>query len=515
MQREAMLSVLGEREFDLLVIGGGATGAGAALDAATRGLSVALVERADFSSGTSSRSTKLIHGGVRYLEQAVKKLDRGQLHLVREALRERAVLLRIAPHLTRPLPLLTPLYHWFEVPYMYTGLKMYELLAGKANLAPSAYVGRRRALERYPMLQSKGLRGGVLYYDGQFDDARMNVALALTAAEQGATVANYVEVEELTKEAGRLSGAVVRDKLGGSAITVRARAVINATGPFSDAVRLLDDPAAEPMLSVSSGVHIVLDRRFAPPDTGLLIPRTQDGRVLFVLPWQGHTLIGTTDESAPLEDDPQASEREIEYLLEHVRNYFDLPVGRDDVLSAWSGLRPLVAQGAGEGTAALSRDHVIVTSESGLVTITGGKWTTYRRMAEDAVDRAVEVAGLEPLRGSGTFDLPLHGGAGFRRDRPEPLPGDLDDDIATHLRHAYGDRAPAVAALAAEGLAERLAPGHPFIEAEVVYGARHELACTVRDVLDHRTRLSFLDEAAALAAEPRVRELLEAAHTPA
>src|SRR5690606_24529598 len=353
---------LATESFDVLVIGGGATGAGTALDAASRGLKVALVERSDFAAGTSSRSTKLVHGGVRYLEQAVKHADRSQFSLVREALRERAVLLRNAPHLARPLPLLTPIYGALELPYYFTDLKLYDMLAGKANLAPSRLLGRPEAAERFPMLKRDGLRGAVEYHDGQFDDARMNVTLALTAAEHGAVVTNHAEVVSLVQRGGRVAGA--------------ARVVVSATGPFADAIRRRDDPDAPDMLKTSAGVHVVLPARFSPPDTGLLIPRTEDGRVLFLLPWLGHTLVGTTDNPAPVEADPVASDADVEYILRHVRRYFDLPVEAADVLSAWSGLRPLVEPeaGGGEGkaTARLSRDHVIATSGSGLVTVTGG-----------------------------------------------------------------------------------------------------------------------------------------------
>ena len=373
MNREEHLQRLKTQSFDLLVIGGGATGAGVALDAVSRGLSVALVERDDFSAGTSSRSTKLIHGGVRYLEQAVKKFDRTQFNLVRDALKERAILLKIAPHLSRELPLVTPLYNWLEVPYYMTGLKLYDALAGKAKLQPSRFVDAQEALNRFPMLKPEGLRGGVLYYDGQFDDARMNVSIALTAASLGAAVANHVEVTALCKEKeeGVISGAALRDTLTGEGWEVNAQVVVNATGPFTDAVRHMDDPDAPAMLSASSGAHIILDERFSPPATGLLIPQTEDGRVLFLLPWLGHTLIGTTDHPAPITPNPEATEEDIAYILRHVHRYFSLPVSRADVKASWSGLRPLVSDPSASDTARLSRDHVINISPSNLLTIAG------------------------------------------------------------------------------------------------------------------------------------------------
>lgn len=522
---------LRREKFDVVVVGGGATGTGVALEAASRGLRTALLERHDLSSGTSSRSTKLVHGGVRYLEQAVKHADRSQFHLVREALRERAILLQNAPHLAHPLALLTPIYGALELPYYFTGLKLYDMLAGRANLRPSRLVNREQAVERFPMLKHEGLRGAVEYHDGQFDDARMNVALALTAQREGAVVLNYMRVLDLIKEEGRVRGVVAQGESGedDGPIEVRAEVVVNATGPFVDSLRQLDDPSTAPILETSSGIHIVLPHRFSPPATGLLIPKTEDGRVLFLLPWLGHTLVGTTDNPAPVEEDPQASEADVEYILRHVRQYFDLPVERSDVLATWSGLRPLVQQDAlvtvadrdashhprqsahrGGGTARISRDHTILVSPSGLVTVTGGKWTTYRRMAEDTVAAAIEHGGLTPQRESVTADLKLVGAEAFVDDGGEGLVRDfqLPPDVAHHLLHAYGDRAADVARLAAAGLGERLSPAHPYLEAEVVYGRDFEFARTADDVLQRRTRLGVLDEAAAREARPRVEELL-------
>ncbi len=510
--REALGS--GER-FDLLVIGGGATGAGVALDAVSRGLRVALIERDDLAAGTSSRSTKLIHGGVRYLEKAVKGLDRSQFALVRDALHERAVLIRNAPHLCHALPLVTPLYRWLQVPYIMTGLKLYDLLAGRANLGSSRFLSAPAAKQRFPQLKSEGLRGGVMYYDGQFDDARMNVAIAMSAVERGAVVVTHAEVTALHRQAGRLSGASVHDRVDGSDVEVRARAVVNAAGPYGDAVRRLSDPEAAPMLNASSGVHIVLDGRFAPPDTGLLIPETEDGRVLFLLPWLGSTLVGTTDQPAAVVDDPQATEGEIEYILRHVARYFDVPVGRDDVKAAWSGLRPLVSDPKAADTAKLSRDHVIHVDDAGLVTIAGGKWTTYRRMAADTVNAAVAAGGLGAVAPSATVDLRLVGAERFDPAGAAALEArGFATDVAQHLHHAYGDRAGMVADLADAGLGATLTEGHPNLEAEVVYAQQHELAVTARDVLHHRTRLAFLDEAAAETARPRVEALLERGAVP-
>lgn len=506
MERTQLLEKLASETFDVLVIGGGATGAGVALEAASRGLKTALVERYDFAEGTSSRSTKLIHGGVRYLELAIKTFDKVQLNLVRDALHERAIMLRNAPHLARPLWLLTPLYRVWEVPYYYTGLKLYDLLAGRARLQPAQYISAKGTLERFPLVNPEGLKGSVAYQDGQFDDARFNVELALTAAQQGAVVLNHVEVTGLLKQNGRLSGAAVKDRLSDKQVEVSARVIVNATGPFSDRIRHLDDPEAPPLLKASSGIHIVLDKKYSPSDTGLLIPKTEDGRVVFVLPWLGGTLVGTTDDPAPVVDHPKVTEEEISYVLRQVRPYLgDIP--REAVRASWSGLRPLIARPEAD-TARLARDHLIQQSASGLLTLTGGKWTTYRKMALDLVNYAVKKFGLTAGE-SRTERLPLVGGQGFEPNGARKLEQmGFSPDVAEHLHRAYGARAATVAQLAAEGYGNRLAVAWPYLEAEVVYAVRHEMACAPLDVLARRTRLAFLDTSAALGAVPRVAELM-------
>jgi len=510
MNRKETIERLKQDHFDILVIGGGSTGSGIALDAAARGLKVALVEMEDFGSGTSSRSTKLIHGGVRYLEQAVWRLDRGLLELVRDALRERAALLQNAPHLARPIPLIIPLYNPLHLPYYWFGLKVYDALAGKANIGPSRYLSPAETLRRFPVLQPRGLLGGLLFYDGQFDDARLNVGLALTAIEHGAAILNHTTVTDLIKDDGHLIGASVRGVGEEGEWKIRAASVINATGPLSDQIRWLDDPQVSPMLRVSSGTHIVLDGKFSSPETGLLIPKTEDGRVLFVLPWLSHTIIGTTDSDAEPTNEPPVGEDDIEYILRHAQRYFAGSVGTDDVKAAWSGLRPLVADPSQSDSARLSRDHVIMEGPSGLITIAGGKWTTYRKMAEDAVDYAVGRSGAEPAPPSRTAQLPIVGAADYDPNLAARLQTHygLDSDVASHLNRSYGDRAERLAKLAGEGLNGRLAVGHPYIEAEVVWAARVELAQTPLDVLARRTRIAFLDQAAAIEALPRVAELL-------
>lgn len=501
--RQELWQQLTHHSFDLLVVGGGASGAGVALEAVLRGLKVALVERHDFSEGTSSRSTKLLHGGVRYLELAVKQLDRVQLNLVRDALHERTTLLRLAPHLSHPLWLLTPLYRTWEIPYYGIGLKLYDLLAGTARLEASRIFSAQAARQHFPGLIPDGLRGAVAYQDGQFDDARFNLALVQTALEEGATLLNYCEVTALLKNEGKLTGAVVRNGLTGQEGEVRARVVVNATGPFGDALRQLDDPQTEPILRASSGAHLILDSRYSPPDTGLLIPRTEDGRVLFVLPWQGMTLVGTTDDPAQPVDHPGVSEQEVTYMLRQLQPYLGT-IPRSEVRAVWSGLRPLIARPQAD-TARLARDHLIQKSPSGLLTLTGGKWTTYRKMALDLVNYAVQQFDLK----AGPARSETHLLTGAHRFRPG---GEVDlvqrfsltPQAAHTLYHTYGDRTDQVVALGSSPLVE----GWPMTQGQVIYAARHEQAQTPMDVLARRTRLAFLDQRAAQQALPRVGQLL-------
>ncbi len=510
MQREALLKKLKTEHFDLLVIGGGATGCGIALDAASRGLKVALVERDDFASGTSSRSTKLIHGGVRYLEQAVKKFDRGQFKLVKEALHERATLLRLAPHLSHPIPLVTPLYKRWEIPYYWIGLKLYDRLAGKRNLRPSRFLSKKQTIQTFPMLKSKKLRGAVLYYDGQFNDARMNLSIALTAVQQGATVLNHVSVLELKKENGKLVSALVRDEETGESFPIHAKVFVNAAGPFADKIRKMDNPLSPPLLKASSGIHIILSKNFSPPDTGLLIPETEDGRVLFLLPWLGHTLVGTTDNPAEIEENPKPKQVEIDYILRQVSRYYEQTIQHSDILAAWCGLRPLVNNPKASDTAKISRDHFIEATPSGLFTITGGKWTTYRKMSEDLVNHSIKQADLKPERSSQTEKIPLIGASQFSNDLVSLLQEKfrLDQDIAQHLVYSYGDKALEVAQLSQSGYHARLALSHPHIEAEIIYATQKEMACSAVDLLARRTRLAFLDANAAWEALPRVLALM-------
>lgn len=479
--------------WDIVVIGGGATGMGIAVDAATRGYRVALVEQHDFGKGTSSRSTKLVHGGVRYLAQ-------GNLSLVREALHERGLLRQNAPHLVHDLPFVIPCYRWGERPYYGIGLKLYHWLAGKLAFGPTRWLSRAETLRRLPGVKPEGLRGGVVYSDGQFDDARLLINLATTAINAGAVVLNYVRAVRLLRDdAGKLTGVMVQDQETGAQAELAARAVINATGPFCDEVRHLDDPAAPPLLARSQGAHLVLDRSFLPAACALMVPKTSDGRVLFAIPWHGHTLIGTTDvpiEGAPLEPVPLAEE--IEFILETAGQYLAKKPTRADILAQFAGIRPLVKAGRAKNTAALSRDHTIHFDPSGLVTITGGKWTTYRNMAEDCVNRLIAHHQVEAKGNCITQTLKVHG-SDPAAERFGPLA-------------VYGADAPAIQTLGQEHPEWQmpLHPDLPYCAAEVVWAARAEQARTVEDVLARRTRALFLNARAAVAMAPRVAELLAA-----
>ncbi|KAJ3214054.1 mitochondrial glycerol-3-phosphate dehydrogenase [Clydaea vesicula] len=517
--------------FDLLIIGGGATGSGCAVDAATRGLKVALVEKDDFASGTSSRSTKLVHGGVRYLEKAFMEADYEQYKLVKEALYERSVFLKTAPYLSYQLPIMLPIYKLWKVPYYWAGSKAYDLLAGGEGLSRSYFLSKRKALEAFPMLKEGGLVGAMVYYDGAHNDSRMNVALILTAVKQGATVANHVEVTKLIKKRREtllgkfnfgqeeICGAVVRDTFTGESWTIKAKGIINATGPFSDSIRKLDNDKVGGIVSPSTGVHIILPGFYSPAHMGLLDPATSDGRVIFFLPWEGNVIAGTTD--TPISEvtpNPIPTEKEISWILQEVENYLnpDIKVRRGDVLAAWSGIRPLVRDPSAKDTAGLVRNHMINVSDSGLLTIAGGKWTTYRAMAADTIDKAIEVFDLQCTEACTTEDVPLVGTHGWSKNMFVQLIQHfgLETSVAEHLSNSYGDRSWNVASMASLSgqrwpvFGKRLVPYYPYIEAEVRYACRNEYACTAVDVLARRTRLAFLNAYAAFDALPRVIEIM-------
>ncbi|HTR25421.1 MAG TPA: glycerol-3-phosphate dehydrogenase/oxidase [Terriglobales bacterium] len=492
MNRNDMLARLRGHShvWDMIVVGGGATGVGVAIDAASRGYDVLLLEQSDFGKGSSSRSTKLAHGGVRYLGQ-------GNVGLVLEALKERGLLFENAPHIVHELAFVVPNYDWWEAAFYGLGLKVYELLAGKYGLGATRILSREETLQYLPTLKTDGLRGGAVYYDGQFDDARLLIHLVATAREQGATLLNYVEVAGLTKNAaGVVNGVRARDVETGEEFQAAARIVINATGAFSDRLRLEAEADAKPMIAPSQGVHLVFDSAFLSGESAIMVPQTNDGRVLFAIPWHGQVLVGTTDtaiQSVSLE--PSAMGEEIDFILSTAGEYLAKPPSRSDVLSVFAGVRPLVRAANGAATSALARDHVIQVGRSGLLSVMGGKWTTYRRMAEDCVDQAAPLAGL-PERPCQTQSLHIHG----FHERAEEF-GSLS---------IYGFDAIAIRELA-EGhpeLGQRLHPALPYIKAEVVWAARHEMARTVEDVLARRTRALFLNVRAATEIATDVAELM-------
>lgn len=520
--RQEILQSLQEEEFDMLVVGGGATGTGVALDAVTRGLKTGLVEKFDFSSGTSSRSTKLIHGGVRYLQKAIFNLDIEQYRMVKEALHERANLIDIAPHLASPFPIMLPVYKWWQLPYFWAGIKMYDVVAGRQVLKPSYVLSKTKALELFPMLKKDKLVGALVYYDGQHDDARMNVALAITAVRYGASVSNYVEVVNINKTVDvngneRVCGARVKDSLTGKEWDVKAKCVVNATGPYTDSVRTMSNKDTQKICQPSSGVHIVLPDYYSPESMGLLDPATSDGRVIFFLPWQNVTLAGTTDSPCQVTDYPQPTEAEIQFILKEIRNYLspDVEVRRGDVQSAWSGIRPLVSDPNKADTQSIARNHIIEVSPEKLITIAGGKWTTYRHMAEETVDAAVVSCGLQTTSGCRTKGLLLDGAHGWSPTLFIRLVQDfgLENQVAQHLAATYGDKAIKVAKLSTltgkrwPVVGKRLHDEYPYIEGEVKYAVR-EYACRAIDIVARRTRLAFCNVYAAKEALPEICNIM-------
>ena len=476
--------------WDVVVIGGGATGLGTAVDAASRGYRTLLVEQHDFAKCTSSRSTKLVHGGVRYLRQ-------GNVRLVLEALHERELLMRNAPHLVHPLSFLVPVYRWWEAPFYGVGMKLYDMLAGRLGVGRTRLVSRRRSLELISTLEGVGLHGGVCYQDGQFDDSRLAINLAQTVWDHGGFALNYAPVTGLLKSGGRVCGVRLRDEETGAEHEVQAKAVVNATGVFCDEVRLLDDPETTRMVALSQGAHVVLPRDFLPGETALMVPSTSDGRVLFAIPWHDRVVVGTTDTPLPTATlEPKPFEDEIDFILRTAGEYLTRKPHRGDVLSAYAGLRPLVQKIGAKSTAAMPRDHTVMVSDSGLVTVTGGKWTTYRKMAEDTVNRAEQVADFAP-RTCVTETLAIHGASAA-------APGDSLD--------VYGADAAAIRKMldADPAMGARLHASLPYVKAEVIWSARNEMARSVEDVLSRRTRALLLDARASIEAAPMVASLMAA-----
>lgn len=512
MNRDAMRQKLKTEQYDVLIIGGGATGAGAALDAANRGLKVALIERFDFASGTSSKSTKLLHGGVRYLEKAVFNLDKQQYDLVMEGLMERETLFQIAPHLTRPIEIITPIYTLWEIPYYWMGLKAYDWIASSTTLPKSGYLSPSQISEKIPQIHTDGLTGGVVYYDGQFNDTRFNITVIKSAMALNAVVFNYAEVDSLKyNENGKISGATIHDKIAGEKFDINALVVINATGPYADSIRKMDDPQITPIIMASSGTHIILDKKLMPVHAGLLIPKTKDGRVIFMLPWEQNVLVGTTDNPAVVSDHPNPTKEDVQYLLSYVKEYLDIQVEPSDVRSVWTGIRPLVQSPSAKDTASLVRDHFIEESASGLITITGGKWTTFRRMAEDVVNKATEK--LKKGSDASTTQLRLIGCKGYYPSLPSGLVDQfgITNEIAEYLVSSYGSVAQNILEKGkSKSLNILLAEGHPMLLAEVQWALEEEMVQKPMDILARRTRLATLDVHAAKAALPKVTEMMRA-----
>jgi len=492
MKRNSILKKIRKKikEWDVVIIGGGATGLGCAVDAASRGYKTLLLEQVDFSKGTSSRSTKLVHGGVRYLQQ-------GDVSLVFEALKERGLMFKNAPHLVRNQSFVIPTYDWWGGPFYTVGLKVYDLMAGKLGLGPSKHLCREEAIEALPTVEKDGLKGGVIYHDGQFDDARMAVSLALTAIDYGATVLNYCKVIQLLKDGELINGVLAQDEETGEEIEIKSKTVINATGVFADEILQLDEPDKKDMITPSQGIHLILNREFLPNDFAIMVPQTADGRVMFAVPWHNHVVVGTTDtliENHSLE--PVALQKEVDFVLETAGQYLVKRPTRKDVLSVFAGLRPLAKpEDEKKATKEISRGHKILISVSGLITIIGGKWTTYRKMAEDTIEKAIMLGGL-PERECVTRHMPIHG---FRMDS-DPL-----DAMAV-----YGLDKEEILALAEEdnSLGEFVSEKLKILKVQIVWAVRQELARTVEDVLARRTRALFLDARESIRIAPQVAEIM-------
>src|SRR5579863_1546099 len=500
-------------KFDLCVIGGGATGAGCALDAQLRGLRTLLLDAGDFASAASSASTKLVHGGVRYLEQAVKNLNLEEYRMVKNALRERLYMLANAPQLAHPAHFLVPVYSWALAGYYLIGMKMYDAVAGESNLFPSTFLSREETLKRMPGLKSQGLRGAVCYSDGQFDDARYDLALVETFTEAGGVALNYARVKSLAHEvSGKLAAAIVRDQLSGDEFNITAKKFVNATGTGADKVRALANPLLASRMRPSKGVHLLFAGDAFPGGDALLVPRTEDGRVIFAVPWQDRLLVGTTDDEVTPATRMVVQRDEAEYLLRQLNPYLQTPLRLEQTVSGMAGIRPLVAARGQSETSKLIRDHEVeLDSSSGLVSILGGKWTTHRLMAEDTIN-AVQRELSGPVTPCLTKAYPLAGAAGYDQQFSSRLETEysLPTDTARHLAGKFGSRALMILALLEENRdwKDRIAPGLPVIQAEIVYCIRHEMAETIEDLLARRTGAQMYGWKQALQAAPVVRSLL-------
>ncbi len=513
--RQQTLKIIPERTFDLCVIGGGATGAGSALDAQLRGLQTVLLEAGDFASGASTAATKIIHGGVRYLEEAVKGLDLKQYEVVNRALHERIRMLHNAPFLAHPLEFLIPCKNWFDVAYLGFGMKLYEWIAGKASLFPSHFLSKPETLKRMPGLATGQLIGSIAYADGQFDDARYNMALVNSFAEVGGIALNYARVTAFEKDGvGKISAAQVQDRISQEQFSVRAKCFVNATGPGADSIRTLATPGIPQRMRLSKGAHIVLPLEVFPTIDALLVPKTEDGRVMFAVPWFGRLLIGTTEEEVAPGDELYLSKNDVAYLLRHINKYFATAIRPDQIVAGFAGARPLVSAAGSSDTKVLARDHEVeIDRPTGLISIMGGKWTTHRAMAEDTINAVQKSLDLAETPGI-TIDHPLYGSTGYSAEYSQSLSRDygISQTAAKHLVQKFGTAANHVLLITKETprLLEPLAPGFAPICAEVVYCARNEMATTIEDVLMRRTGLQFYSWEAAITAAARTGDLLAA-----
>lgn len=512
-ERSEELRNIASGQFDLCVIGGGATGAACALDAQLRGIRTVLLEAGDFAGATSSAATKIIHGGVRYLEEAIRGADLQEYHVLVRALHERVRMIENAPHLTRKLEFLVPSYHWIDVAYLDIGLKIYDWLAGPGRISASRYLSREETLKRMPELNRKGLIGSVLYADGQFDDARYNIALVHSLTDAGGNALNHARVVDFRREGdSRICGVVVKDQLSDKAFTVDAKAVVNATGPVSDSIRQLATPALHKRMRPSKGAHILLPLDVFPAEEALLIPKTEDGRVLFAIPWGGRLLVGTTDEEVPAGAELVVTKDDVDYLLRHLNQYLTSSVTPAQIVSGFAGARPLVGSEEEGDTKKLARDDVIeVDPASGLISIMGGKWTTHRAMAEDTIHQVQQALNV-PRTDSATRNHVLHGGDAYTNDYWETLcrQYDLSEKTARHLASKFGTAAERVIALRKENwdLMQPILAGHPAIQAEVIYSVRCEMAATVEDVLARRIGMQLYSWYQAIDAAPVVGALM-------
>ncbi len=491
MKREEFVDRIESEDgfWDVVVIGGGATGLGTALEAASRGYKTLLLEQHDFSKGTSSRSTKLVHGGVRYLQQ-------GNISLVLEALNERGLLRQNAPHLVHDQSFVVPNYDWWDGPFYGIGLKVYDIMAGKLGLGPSKILSKDETINQIPNIEPEGLHGGVIYHDGQFDDSRLAINLAQTIADHGGVPINYMEVVKLLKRNNLINGLVAIDKETGNEYKINARVVINATGVFTDNLLKLDDPEAKKIIALSQGVHIILNKEFLPGESAIMVPQTDDGRVLFAVPWHNKVIVGTTDtEIAEAVLEPKPLDEEIEFIMKHASKYMHKDPKKEDVKSVFAGIRPLVKPAENKGTASISRDHFLVISDSGLVTITGGKWTTYRKMGEDTINQAAWIAGLVE-KPCVTKDLRIHGWL-KNNDPSDPL-------------YVYGSDAEAIRKMESDNksLSRKLSESFSISKAEIIWHVKYEMARSVEDVLARRTRALLLDAKESIKMAAKVAKIL-------